>query len=183
MRPIKEIIVHCTATRPEWWATKSTGQKVAEIRRWHVSERGWRDIGYHYLIDRNGTIATGRPLEQIGAHTQGRNTGSIGIALFGGHGSAETDQFSDHFTGAQDKALRDLIARLQTQFGQLRISGHNEYAAKACPGFQVGLWLDRGARVGTPIPVVDAQPPATGTESPWAAILRALAGIFKGGRA
>jgi len=177
MRPIKEIIVHCTATRPEWWATKSTGQKVAEIRRWHVSERGWRDIGYHYLIDRNGTIATGRPLEQIGAHTQGRNTGSIGIALFGGHGSAETDQFSDHFTGAQDKALRDLIDRLQTQFGQLRISGHNEYAAKACPGFDVRKWLaDPPVAPQRPASApVPAQPPAP---QPGNALLRFLARMF-----
>ena len=57
MRPISEIIVHCSATRPEWCASTTTAAKVAEIRRWHVSDRGWRDIGYHYVIDRNGVLA------------------------------------------------------------------------------------------------------------------------------
>jgi len=98
MRPINEIIVHCTATRADWWAGKRTSEKVAEIKRWHVQDRGWNDIGYHYLIDRDGTVANGRALEKIGAHVAGHNTGTIGISLFGGHGSAETDMFHEHFT-------------------------------------------------------------------------------------
>ena len=98
MRLITEIIVHCTATRPEWWAGRHMADKVAEIRRWHVQDRGWKNIGYHYLIDRDGTVAEGRPVDQIGAHVQGKNTGTIGIALFGGHGSSENDEFSDNFT-------------------------------------------------------------------------------------
>lgn len=81
MRDINEIIVHCTATRPDWWQGKSTSEKVDEIRRWHVEDRGWRDIGYHYLIDRDGTVAKGRPVEQVGAHCKGHNTGTIGISL------------------------------------------------------------------------------------------------------
>lgn len=146
MRPISEIIVHCTATRPDWWSSKSLGEKVAEIRRWHVQDRGWKDIGYHYLIDRNGKVATGRPVEQVGAHTQGKNTGTIGIALFGGHGSAETDKFSQHFTKEQDAALRKLLADLRKQFPAIvKVSGHNQYAAKACPGFNVPSWLAEAA--------------------------------------
>ncbi|MBV7408211.1 N-acetylmuramoyl-L-alanine amidase [Maritimibacter sp. DP1N21-5] len=143
MRPITEIIVHCTATRADWWASKPTSAKVAEIRRWHVQDRGWRDIGYHYLIDRDGTVATGRPLAQVGAHTQGHNTGTIGISLFGGHGSSENDAFEEHFTPEQDAALRKLIAGLKSEFGITKVSGHNQYAAKACPGFNVPRWLER----------------------------------------
>jgi hypothetical protein len=83
MRPLNKIIIHCTATRPNWWIGKSPQQKVNEIRRWHVEDRGWADIGYHYLIDRDGTVIEGRPLSKVGAHAKGHNTGSVGIALFG----------------------------------------------------------------------------------------------------
>lgn len=141
MRKINEIIVHCTATRAGWWPNAKTSAKVDEVRKWHLA-RGWRDIGYHYLIDRDGTIAKGRPIEQTGAHVKGRNTGTIGIALFGGHGSSENDKFSDNFTPEQDAALRGLIADLRGKFGNMPVTGHNQYAAKACPGFQVKAWLD-----------------------------------------
>jgi len=56
MRPLNEIIIHATATRADWRVGQATSDKVAEVRRWHVDERGWRDIGYHYLIDRDGTV-------------------------------------------------------------------------------------------------------------------------------
>ena len=103
----------------------------------------------------DGTVATGRPIERTGAHVKGHNTGTIGVSLFGGHGSAETDAFSDHFTEAQDAALRELLADLDSTYGPgLKISGHNEYAAKACPGFNVAKWLS-GA-----LPPVGADPAA-----------------------
>lgn len=141
MRPVDEIIVHCTATRPEWNRHLSTAEKVAHVHDWHVKDRGWSDIGYHYLIDRDGTTLPGRPVERVGAHVAGHNTGSIGVALFGGHGSSETDKFSDHFTPQQENALRELLDELKVRFPAIKkISGHNEYAAKACPGFNVQAW-------------------------------------------
>ena len=140
MRRLTEIIVHCTATRPAWMPSATPAQRAAEVRRWHMQDRGWRDIGYHFLIDRDGTFVTGRPIEQTGAHTQGRNTGTIGVALFGGHGSSADDKFADNFTPAQDRALRGLIDRLRAQHGFLALSGHNQWAAKACPGFNVPAW-------------------------------------------
>lgn len=141
MRPINEIIVHCTATRADWWQGKPTIAKVAEIRRWHVQDRGWSDIGYHFLIDRDGTVAKGRDIAKTGAHVQGHNTGTIGVSLFGGHGSAETDKFADHFTPAQDAALRKLLADLRKTYPAIaKVTGHNQYAAKACPGFKVEKW-------------------------------------------
>lgn len=166
MRPIDSIIIHCTATRPDWWANRSTAQKVAEIRRWHVQDRGWKDIGYHFLIDRNGKVMDGRPVEKVGAHVASHNEGTIGIALFGGHGAEATDKFLDHFTPEQDKALRNLLHGLFREFGTVSIHGHNEYAAKACPGFQVSDWLTRKA---------DPQPPKpTGL----AALLSIILSIF-----
>lgn len=141
MRKITEIILHCSATRPNWMHDAGTTAKVAEIRRWHVVERGWRDIGYHYVIDRDGTVALGRPLGQTGAHVVGRNTGTVGICLVGGHGSSAYDSFSDHFTQAQDRALRAVIADLRRKYGPLDVSGHNQFAKKSCPGFEVPKWL------------------------------------------
>ena len=142
MRPLNEIIVHCTATQPKWMANNTATDKVAEIRRWHT-DRGWSDIGYSYIIDRDGTVAEGRPLERIGAHVKGHNTGSVGIALVGGHGSSEHDPFGANYTVDQDRALRKLIDDLKAKYPSIKkVTGHNQYAAKACPGFQVARWLD-----------------------------------------
>jgi N-acetyl-anhydromuramyl-L-alanine amidase AmpD len=148
MRPITEIIVHCTATLPGWMSNSPTSAKVDEVRRWHLG-RGWSDIGYHFLIDRDGTIATGRPIERDGAHVAGRNKGTIGISLFGGHGSSADDAFSDNFTPEQNAALRDLIGSLQKTYGPVPVTGHNQWAAKACPGFRVGPWLDNAPAAAT----------------------------------
>lgn len=144
MRDIVGIVVHCTATHPDFMENATTAERVEEIRRWHVQLNGWSDIGYHYLIDRDGTVAEGRPMSRDGAHVRGHNTGTVGISLFGGHGSSETDAFSDHFTEAQDRALRKLISDIEAPRGDLPITGHNEYAAKACPGFRVSRWLKEG---------------------------------------
>lgn len=141
MRPLNGIIVHCTATRPEWMAKSPTSKKVAEVRRWHMRDRGWSDIGYHFLIDRDGTVAAGRPIEKVGAHTQGHNTGTIGISLFGGWDSASTDEFHENFTLGQEEALLHLIADLRRKYGNLTLAGHNNFASKACPGFNVGQWF------------------------------------------
>lgn len=140
--PVHEIIIHCTDTRPDWMEGHKTSEKVAEVRRWHMEDRGWKDIGYHYLIDRDGTVAKGRANDVIGAHVAGHNAGTLGISLFGGHGSNENDTFGMHFTADQDTALAKLIVKLGTMTKITKVSGHNDYAAKACPGFKVARWLD-----------------------------------------
>jgi hypothetical protein len=142
MRPINEIIIHCTATRPDWDKDQTPQEKLASIRSWHL-DRGWSDIGYHFVIFRDGTVLTGRPIEKVGAHVKGHNTGTIGVSLEGGFGSATTDSFSDHFTEEQEKALRDLLKDLQNKYSVDKITGHNQYAAKACPGFDVPTWLNK----------------------------------------
>lgn len=174
MRSLTGIIVHCFATRPEWMASRSMADKMAEVKRWHVDGNGWSDIGYHFGIDRDGTIARGRPIERTGAHTLGRNKGTIGIALAGGHGSSETDQFDEHFTPEQDASLRALIGELQSEYGQMSVTGHNQYSAKACPGFQVPDWYRGGAVNRKYIPpeaealVNDANKPASSSSTVWA---------------
>ena len=120
---------------------KPIAAKIAEVRRWHVQDRGWSDIGYHFLIDRDGKVGLGRPIEKVGAHTQGHNSGTIGISLFGGWDSASTDQFLENYTLGQQEALTHLIADLRQKYGRLTLAGHNNFASKACPGFNVGQWF------------------------------------------
>lgn len=142
MRRINEIFIHCTATKPNWMEGHTADQKAAEIRRWHVEGNGWSDIGYHFVIDRNGDTVKGRPIEKSGAHVRGHNKHSIGISLVGGWGSSADDKFKENFTDAQEKALDKLLHDLTTQFPHAKIRGHNEVANKACPGFWVKEYLD-----------------------------------------
>lgn len=137
MRTINEIIIHCADTPRSWMDGRSTAEKVAEIRRWHVEERGWSDIGYHYVIDVDGTVKEGRPVDRTGAHVAGHNANSIGICLIGGKGGTADDDFFQHFTPAQSQALIRVVGDLKRRFGDLKLSGHNQYANKACPCFHV----------------------------------------------
>ena len=171
MRPIHEIIIHTTATPPNWRDGEATSSKVAEVRRWHVDDNGWSDIGYHYLIDRDGTVASGRSVTRVGAHTKGHNTGTIGIALFGGHGGVADGMFADNYTKAQDDALRSLIGRLKAVYPVTQISGHNEYANKACPCFKAMEWYRAP---------MTSQPALVAPVSPLVAFLALLAKIFGG---
>ena len=134
--------------RPEWMDDHTGQEQVDEMRRWHVKDRGWSDIGYNFVGPRRGGTLGGRDLdndgdfaEETGAHAKGYNTKSIGYALIGGYGGAADDQFSDHFTPEQDAALRAFIDEMEERYGPLKITGHNRYANKACPCFNVQRWL------------------------------------------
>lgn len=128
-RSISEIIVHCTAT-PE-----GRDYTVDDIRAWH-KQRGWSDIGYHYVVYRDGRVMLGRPVGQIGAHCEGHNTGTIGISYVGGL-SADGQTAKDTRTAAQRSSLLWLTAQLAKKFAVKKVTGHNQYAAKACPSFDV----------------------------------------------
>ena len=143
MRTINEIIVHCTATNPSWYADKSAKEVVDEIRRWHVTERSWSDIGYHVVIHRSGEIAAGRPVTRSGAHTRGRNKHSLGVALVGGRGGCADDAFLDNYTPEQEKALRGVIEDMKREFPTInKVTGHNTYASKACPCLSIEDWVE-----------------------------------------
>lgn len=140
MRKIDSIVVHCTATNPSWYADKSAEDAVTEIRRWHTQERGWSDIGYHFVISRKGEIADGRPVERSGAHTRGFNKGSIGVAICGGRGGCADDKFLDNFTEEQATSLRKLLDQLHEDYDIKWVKGHSDFANKACPCFNVEEW-------------------------------------------
>ena len=124
---INEIIVHCTAT-PE-----GKNYTVADIDKWHKA-RGWKGIGYHYVIYRDGSIHQGRPETEIGAHCQGHNDNSIGVVYVGGLAS-DGKTPKDTRTYAQKKSLENLLKQLKQKYPKATIHGHRDFAAKACPSF------------------------------------------------
>jgi len=130
MRKINKIVIHCTAT-PE-----GREHDVADIRRWHL-KRGFNDIGYHYVIDLQGGVHIGRPLSKQGAHCSGHNRGSVGICYVGGM-SKDMKKAKDTRTQAQKDSLIKLMHELIYKYNKdMTIHGHNEYANKACPSFNV----------------------------------------------
>lgn len=128
MRKISKIIIHCTATPARRRVT------AAEVDRWHRA-RGWNGIGYHYLIGIDGTVERGRPEAIAGAHCKGQNASSIGIAYAGGLDDSGAP--ADTRTPAQRSALKILVTELLERYPGATIHGHNEFAAKACPCFNV----------------------------------------------
>jgi N-acetylmuramoyl-L-alanine amidase len=141
MRKIDEIIIHASATKKGWWEGKGVEAIRDEFRRWHKA-KNWSDIGYHFVIGTDGAVAKGREVSVMGAHVKGKNRSSIGICLVGGFGGKKDGVFSDNFTPEQDAALLGLIDNLRAGYPTIdRVSGHNEYANKACPCFNVSKWL------------------------------------------
>lgn len=126
-RNIKELIVHCSAT-PE-----GKDFTVNDIRKWHLA-RGFTDVGYHYVIYRDGSIHLGRNEAVSGAHCTGHNTISIGICYIGGL-AADGKTPKDTRTEAQKKSLVKLLKELKVKYPMATIHGHREYANKACPSF------------------------------------------------
>lgn len=118
MRPITSHIIHCSDSL--------TGD-VPTIRGWH-KQRGWNDIGYHFVIRRDGEIEVGRTLDVVGAHCEGHNATSIGTCLVG-----KTD-----FTPAQFAALKRVHGMVQVLFGPVPAAGHCQFNShKTCPNFNV----------------------------------------------
>lgn len=167
MRSITHIVIHCSAS-PNGQSLfqgriGSPGRvpPVKVIDGWH-QQRGfhrdplWRKrfnpdlaaIGYHFVIYTNSAVASGRHLDEVGAHVQGRNANSIAICLVG----------TDKFTAAQWGVLPELLADLRKRYPNARICGHRDLSPdvdgdgvvrphewlKICPGFDVAAWLKGG---------------------------------------
>lgn len=170
-RTVTDIVVHCSASPNDKAFT------VYDVDAWHKARKFKRSsqalrsfnpelkhIGYHFVIERNGRVMSGRSLEEIGAHVQGNNAKSIGICLIG----------TDEFTDAQYQSLRGLLIQIAVKisnrpifdvkqalnvYGELGISvkGHRDYSPdlngdgqitrnewlKTCPGFEVKQWLSK----------------------------------------
>jgi len=130
---VRYIVIHCAATKP------SQDVGVEEIRLWHL-RRGWFDVGYHWIIRRDGTIEDGRPHDRPGAHARGVNHISLGICLVGG--VAENGEPENNFTDDQWDALAGLVKGLKVGNPDAEVLGHRDLpnVNKACPSFDVREW-------------------------------------------
>lgn len=133
MRPVTEIIIHCTATK------EGVEVHASDIDRWH-RKKGWNGIGYHYVITLDGSVEKGRADAVTGAHTVGHNTISIGVVYVGG--LDKSGKAKDTRTEAQKSELLKLCRALLEKYPKAKLSGHNQWAAKACPCFDVPKWAE-----------------------------------------
>ena len=171
-RKINHIIIHCAATPNGKSFTASDIDRMHKARKFKRDSQAVRNfnpnlgsIGYHFIIDIDGSIETGRHPEEIGAHVQGSNAKSIGVVMIG----------TDKYTKAQWESLRTCIINLSTIIqgkahatadGALNaykdmgisIKGHRDYSPdlngngiierkewiKTCPGFDVTNWVKNG---------------------------------------
>lgn len=144
------LVVHCSATR-----ASDDKVNVDTIRKWHKA-KGWADVGYHFVIRRDGVLERGRKMSDVGAHVQGYNLISLGICLVGGVAEdGKTPQ--DNFTPEQWKTLHGLLRWLRNYYPHAKVLGHRDLSPdrnrdgkitpdewlKACPCFDVTAWLKR----------------------------------------
>lgn len=165
--PIQKIVVHCSATRNGKSLRTSTQSAAQVIDGWHKA-RGFKrnperckqfnsnlpHIGYHFVIDTDGTLETARKEGEIGAHVKGHNAHSLGICLVGGiepNGKAH-----GKYTEKQWQTLHVLLCKLEAKYPEARICGHRDLSPdlngdgkitpnewlKDCPCFDVWSWLD-----------------------------------------
>lgn len=147
MRNVNLIVIHCSAT------PNGRAVSVEDIRTWH-RDRGFTDIGYHYVVLAKGVLAAGRPIEQAGAHVAGLNAHSVGVCMVGGTGGP--DKWNPgQYTHAQWDALKSLVQALRLQFPGSSVVGHRDLSPdidhdgvvephewiKLCPSFDVATWL------------------------------------------
>lgn len=132
----KYIVIHCAATPP------NMDVGALEIRSWHIRQ-GWADIGYHFVIRRDGAIESGRPLKEVGAHVKGYNSVSVGICLVGGADKAgPAGKAQNNFTPQQWASLRYAVQKLLDQYPGCEVLGHRDFpgVTKACPSFDARAW-------------------------------------------
>lgn len=134
----KAIFVHCSATKT------SMNIGVREIRQWH-KEQGWLDVGYHFIIRRDGTVEEGRPVDAVGSHVKDWNNVSVGVCLVGGIDSS--GKFEANFTPEQMDSLDSTLDMLCMKYRNAVIKAHHDVAPKACPSFNLSHWLKTGELV------------------------------------
>ena len=150
MRRINRIFWHCSAT------PAGMDIKAGTIRKWHTLERGWSDIGYHWIIELDGTVKAGRPEWRTGAGVRGHNSDSIHICYVGGGRT----QPRDTRTPEQRAALYKLTAEIIERYPGARVFGHNSIdRGKACPSFSAESdWREHLKSLTVPAPRGDGCP-------------------------
>jgi N-acetylmuramoyl-L-alanine amidase len=124
MRRIDNIVIHCTAT-PQ-------SAKVSSIVRYWKDVLGWKNVGYHKIIDSDGCVHILAPDSDVTNGVSGHNSRSLHVAYIGG-------QHRDDRTEAQKEALKHVVNEWKGLYPNARILGHRDFkgATKACPNFEV----------------------------------------------
>lgn len=180
MAKISAIVLHYSATYEDQNLT------VADIDRMHKA-RGWKGVGYHYVIRRDGTVDKGRPETQVGAHVGGQNSGKIGICCIGGLNRATgPNKGVDNRTPAQIAATIKLVNDILKRHPGAKVVGHRDLAATQCPGFDVIPWW-ASVQKGNAAPSAPAAPspapnttrkPSAAPAAPQRTLWDILASIF-----
>lgn len=165
--PIHKIVIHCSATQNGKQLRTATQTAAQRIDDWH-KQRGYRrteqhrkafnphlaHIGYHFIIDTDGSVETGRSVGEMGAHVKGHNFRSVGICLVGGITASGKNH--GEYTEAQWQSLHQLLRELESKHPKAKICGHRDLSPdtnhngkvekhewlKDCPCFDVWSWLD-----------------------------------------
>lgn len=134
MRDIKYIVVHCTATPQD--------AKIESIKKYWRDVKGWKQVGYHYIIEANGKINKLAEESEITNGVAGYNSASVHVCYIGGVDSKGNP--IDNRTDSQKNAMKDILAELKMRYPDAEIKGHRDFPniKKACPSFDVKKWLD-----------------------------------------
>lgn len=135
MRNIQFIVIHCTATQP--------GTSIEAIRKYWREYEGWKDPGYHYIIEKNGNVVQLQDENLIANGVKGFNSISIHISYIGGVDFNNVPK--DTRSPQQMLSMKELVLKLRSKYPQATIQGHRDFpnVAKACPSFSVKEWLSK----------------------------------------
>lgn len=136
MTPITRLTIHHTHTLEDMDPTDDV-QAMQAIQRFHQDERGWADVGYHYVVGRDGRVYEGRPTSVQGAHAGAdNNIGNLGVSVMGSFGAALP---APRQLATVERLLRDLVERHAIPAGGL--FAHREFKATECPGDALHAWF------------------------------------------
>lgn len=130
MRGITRITIHHEGWKPVHFSDRgTTAERIELIRTVHTRDRGFGDIGYHYIIDRAGRIWEGRPVTYQGAHVRDHNEHNLGILILGNFDRQRPSSI-------QLASLEKTLAAMQRTYRipRQRVHTHQELASTACPG-------------------------------------------------
>ncbi|MEM9416356.1 MAG: peptidoglycan recognition family protein [Planctomycetota bacterium] len=138
MNGIQKITIHHEGSRAvDFTAFNTTAQHLDKIRKSHVNNNGWSDIGYHYIVDRAGRVWEGRATRYQGAHVGRNNENNLGVMALGNFDRQSPTQ-------QQLNALFDTVKKLKQQhrIPRASVKSHQEIRPTACPGRNLQRHMD-----------------------------------------
>lgn len=136
-RHVDKVFIHCSAS------DYPAHDNIEVIRRWHIIDNDWSDVGYHYFIQSDGAIQGGRSVESPPASQRGYNTDSLSICLHG----------LNQFKSAQMRSLWFLCSEIAEAYGgDITFHGHCEVSPKLCPNFDYKSVLSLDSDGYMPLP-------------------------------